>query len=345
MIEVRRQAIMGRCVWKGSEMERTDTWIVNWPKEALTEVDHALASIKARGLNLYEFGSQDFSLPWLASQVPAIREEVEEGRGFVLLRGLSERNFTKADSELVCWGIGSHLGSSVSQNSHGELLSHVMDKGAQHGDANVRGYETKAKLFYHNDNGDAVVLFCLQEAKTGGASKLVSTATIYNEILRRHPEYIGELCKGYYYHMRGEQPLGHREVTEHRVPVFSYHAGKLSSRYTRNSILHGATALGQPLTERQKLPLDLIDQLAEEFCMTMMFQCGDIQIVSNHSVLHSRDEFIDFDEPERKRDLLRLWLNIPNSRPLTYEFATRYGPGSARLGIPPIATGPLGDRH
>ena len=342
MIDVRRQAITGRCVWTGSEMERTDSWSINWPKEALAEVDHALASVKGRGLNLYEFGSDDFLLPWLASQVPAILEEVEEGRGFVLLRGLSERNYTKADFELICWGIGSHLGSAVSQNWRGELLSHVMDKGAQHGDTNVRGYETKAKLFYHNDNGDVVVLFCLQEAKSGGASKLVSSATIYNEILRLHPEYLDELCQGYFYHMRGEQPHGHRGVTEHRVPVFSYHAGKLSSRYTRNSILHGATALGQPLTERQKLPLDLIDQLAEDFCMTMKFQRGDVQIVSNHSVLHSRDEFVDFDELDSKRDLLRLWLNVQNARPLTYEFATRYGPGSARQGVPPRVAVPLG---
>ena len=344
MIEVRRQAITGRCVWTGSEMGQTESWIVNWPKEALIEVDHALASVKARGLRLFSFGREEFPLPWLAFQVPEILEELEEGRGFLLLRGLSECNYSKADSELVCWGIGSHLGSAVSQNSRGELLSHVIDKGAQHGDTNVRGYETKAKLFYHNDNGDVVVLFCLQESKSGGASKLVSTATVYNEIFRQHPEYIDELCQGYFYHMRGEQPIGQREVSEHRVPVFSYHAGKLSSRYTRNSILHGANALGQSLTERQRLPLDLIDRLAEEFCLTMKFQRGDIQIVSNYSVLHSRDEFIDFDELDRKRDLLRLWLNIPNARPLTYEFATRYGPGSARRGVPPSVPRPLGDR-
>jgi len=343
MMEVRRQPITGRCVWTGAQMERTDSWILRWTNEALAEVDQALASVKAKGLRICEFGRDDFPLPWLASQVPAILEEVEDGRGFVLLRGLSGREYSKADSELVSWGIGTHLGSAISQNARGELLSHVTDKGARHGDATVRGYETKAKLFYHNDNGDAVVLFCLHEAKSGGASKLVSTAAIYNEILRRHAEYIDELCQGYFYHMRGEHPLGHPEVTGHRVPVFSYHAGKLSSRYTRNSILHGAKALGQPLTERQTMPLDLIDRLAEELCMTMSFRRGDIQIVSNHSVLHSRDEFVDFDEPERKRDLLRLWINIPNARPLTYEFATRYGPGSARMGVPPRPAAPAGN--
>ena len=335
MLEVRRELIEGRCVWTGREMERTDSWILRMPQAAIGEIDAALASVKACGFKLYEFGREQFPLPWFAGKVAAIHEELEEGRGFLLLRGFPVENYSTADAEMIFWGLGTHLGNAVSQNWRGELLSHVIDKGLEHGAREVRGYETRAKLFFHNDNGDAVGLFCLHEAKSGGASKLLSTAAVYNEILRRHPEYIDELCEGYYYHMRGEQPQGHREVTEHRVPIFSYHAGKLSSRYTRSSILHGAEFLGQPLTARQKAPLDLIDQLAEEFCLTMEFKRGDIQLVSNHSVLHSRDEFVDFDEPQQKRDLLRLWVNLPNGRPLTYEFATRYGPGSARKGVPP----------
>jgi hypothetical protein len=335
MREVRRQLIEGRCVWTGQEMESSDSWILHWPGAGVDEVDRALESVRSKGLRLGEFGRQDFAVPWFASKIESICTELEDGRGFVMLRGFPAGKYSVPDAELIFWGLGSHLGPAVSQNWRGELLSHVMDKGLEHGTREVRGYETRAKLFFHNDNGDAVGLFCLHEAKEGGASKLVSTAAIYNEILRRHPEYIDELCRGYYYHMRGEQPHGHPEVTEHRVPLFSYHAGKLSSRYTRNSILHGAEFLGKPLTGREKAPLDLVDALAGELCMTMHFKQGDMQLVSNHSVLHSRNEFTDFPEPERKRDLLRLWVNLPNGRPLTYEFATRYGPGSARRGVPP----------
>lgn len=335
MLEVRRELIEGRCVWNGRDMAATDEWIVRIPEPAILEIDRALTSVKAKALKLFEFGREHFPVPWFAGRVASIHEELEEGRGFLMLRGVPFENYSTADAELIAWGLGTHIGNAVSQNWRGELLSHVIDKGLAHGSREVRGYETRAKLFFHNDNGDAVGLFCLHEAKSGGASKLVSTAAVYNEMLRRHPEYIDELCQGYYYHMRGEEPPGHREVTEHRVPIFSYHAGKLSSRYTRNSILHGAEFLGQPLTARQKAPLDLIDALAEELCLTMQFRQGDIQLVSNHAILHSRNEFVDFDEPEKRRDLLRLWMNIPNGRPLTYEFATRYGPGSARMGVPP----------
>ena len=68
----------------------------------------------------------------------------------------------------------------------------------------------------------------------------------------------------------------------------------------------------------------------------MEFQRGDIQLVSNHAILHARTDFEDYAEADKKRDLLRIWLNIPDARPLTHEFATRYGPGSARLGVPPV---------
>ena len=59
----------------------------------------------------------------------------------------------------------------------------------------------------------------------------------------------------------------------------------------------------------------------------MTFERGDIQLLSNHSILHARDEFEDFDEPERKRRLLRVWLNFLDGRPLADRFADRFNTG------------------
>ena len=58
-----------------------------------------------------------------------------------------------------------------------------------------------------------------------------------------------------------------------------------------------------------------------------LFERGDIQLLSNHSILHARDEFEDFDEPERKRRLLRVWLNFLDGRPLADRFADRFNTG------------------
>jgi hypothetical protein len=48
----------------------------------------------------------------------------------------------------------------------------------------------------------------------------------------------------------------------------------------------------------------------------MVLEQGDMQFLNNHVMIHSRTQFEDHDEPARKRHLLRLWLSIPNGRPL-----------------------------
>ena len=48
-----------------------------------------------------------------------------------------------------------------------------------------------------------------------------------------------------------------------------------------------------------------------EFYLDMSFEPGDMQFLCNYVVLHSRTDYEDWPEPERKRHLLRLWLRTP----------------------------------
>lgn len=52
---------------------------------------------------------------------------------------------------------------------------------------------------------------------------------------------------------------------------------------------------------------------------------GDVLFLNNWVTLHRRTEFNDFPEPERKRHILRIWLSMPNSRPLDPMFRENYG--------------------
>ncbi|GGW77565.1 hypothetical protein GCM10010350_73320 [Streptomyces galilaeus] len=59
---------------------------------------------------------------------------------------------------------------------------------------------------------------------------------------------------------------------------------------------------------------------------------------NNYAVLHSRTEYPDFAEPERKRHLLRLWLTLLQGRDLPPHFwgdLPHAGDGSGRGGIAP----------
>ena len=63
------------------------------------------------------------------------------------------------------------------------------------------------------------------------------------------------------------------------------------------------------------LERELLDRY-EETALTpglyldMDLEPGDIQLISNHSVLHARTEYSEWPEPQRKRHLLRLWLSL-----------------------------------
>jgi len=46
----------------------------------------------------------------------------------------------------------------------------------------------------------------------------------------------------------------------------------------------------------------------KDFYLDMHFEPGDMQFLKNAAVLHKRTEYEDWDEPDDKRHLLRLWL-------------------------------------
>ena len=50
-------------------------------------------------------------------------------------------------------------------------------------------------------------------------------------------------------------------------------------------------------------------------------QPGDVLLASNHTIMHGRTEFEDPPESEYRRLMLRLWLTIPNGRPLPPHYA------------------------
>jgi hypothetical protein len=72
------------------------------------------------------------------------------------------------------------------------------------------------------------------------------------------------------------------------------------------------------LSDLDHRALDIIQALAEtdEFRFDMVLEQGDMQFLNNHVMIHSRTQFEDYEDPARRRHLLRLWLSIPGGRPL-----------------------------
>jgi hypothetical protein len=211
------------------------------------------------------------------------------------------------------------------QNAEGHLLGHVRDLGRSSDDPHTRIYQTRERQTFHTDSCDVVGLLCLQTAKSGGLSSLVSSTTIFNEMRRRRPDLLKVLLDPIETDRRGETPDGSKPYFN--IPVFNCHHGFVSAMYQRQYIESARRFPGvPPLTPLQVEALDLLDQLANDprLHLMMELQPGDIQLVHNHTILHDRTAFEDFPEPERKRQLLRLWLAPRNARPLPEVYAERF---------------------
>lgn len=333
---IHRQPIRDRSAWRGADLRKRDDWYWQLPPAAIADIDAALADPRLRDVPLIEMTREHMPLPSIARDIAALVEEFENGRGFVVIRGLPLARYSDEQIARIFWGIGRHIGNPISQNAQGDLLGHVKDVGGlTYGAKNVRGYQTTAELSFHNDNCDVVGLLCFRKARAGGVTRLASATAIHNEILAQHPEHLELLYRGFRYDLRGEERAGVAPITGH-IPVYSYYDGKLSARYVYTSIMQATRKGNYTLTEAESAALAFLNQTAarEDIVLEMMLEPGDMQFCFNHTVLHSRTTFDDWDKPEDKRHLLRLWLNLPNGRKLAPGFADRYGTG-AGLGVPP----------
>ncbi len=327
----------GPAVWYGPAMARQSDWLHQLQPDQVDTLEAAATRLLRDGRDIASVTRSDAELPDLDLLLGRVAREVVSGRGFVLLRGLPVDRWDRATAAMAYWLIGTRLGIAVPQNAAGHLLGHVRDLGNDPADPMTRIYTTNARQEFHTDSCDIVGLLCLHPSKSGGASAIASSTTIWNEILSRRPDLARVLTEPFTVDRKGEIPPGKQATYE--LPIFHDHAGAITGIYARAFIEAAQTRPETPrLTAQQIEAMDLVDHLAQDddIRLDMDFQPGDIQFLHNHQILHARTPYEDWPEPERKRHLLRLWLSAHEGRDLPAGFAERYGTvetGMVRGGI------------
>ncbi len=324
-VEPPRPLVSGKSAWLGAELAKhPEQWTYALSPRDLAEVAAAVDGVRDRDIATVR--RADFPLPTLGPTLERLREEVLNGRGFVLIRGLPVSGRPIAESAAAYWGIGTWFGNARSQNAKGHVLGHVRDLGMSTRDPNVRIYQTAERQNFHTNSCDIVALLCLQTAKSGGLSSLTSSMSIYNIMATRRPDLAARLLQPFPTDRRGEVPEGKQPWFD--LPVFNDYQGYLSAIYAPHYVRSSQRfPEARRLTEQDMAALAMFDALAEdpELRLDMAFQPGDMQFVHNHTILHDRTAFEDWSEPERRRHLLRLWLAAPGARPLPPAYAERYG--------------------
>ena len=306
-----REPLNVRAAWRGDALQNGGTWRAQLAPDEVDELKRAVAQAMASGRPLRRLRREDFPLPRLAPRSDRWRAEVRDGRGFQLISGVPVQDWSEEEAATFFWGLGQHLGLPGAQNPQGDLLGHVRD---QRTGQDVRYYRTNKAIKVHCDAADLVGLLCLQPARSGGLSRIVSSVTVYNELLKSAPALAERLYQPLYFDTKGEGG-----IKAFPIRPCAYAGGVLRTFWQSDYYRTAPEVPGvPPLDDAARELLARYDAIAETpgIYLDMDLQPGDVQLLSNHTILHARTGFEDSEEPGKQRHLLRLWLSLPEDRPL-----------------------------
>lgn len=306
--------------WTAEQIDSDRSWIQHLSPQAVEDFDQALAHAKRLDKSIYELTEDDFPLRGAGKEeLLEAYASTQRGWGLCLLKGFPVRRWSEDDTRLAYWCMGLHVGTVRTQNAASEVICDVRDSGNQNYQGKGgRGYNTNKSLDFHVDFCDVVSLLCRRTARAGGTSLIVSSQAVVAEIEKTYPHLVPALYEPLYYSLQGAHAPGASPY--YACPLLGEKDGIRAFRTNRKNIVAAQRDFPEVprLTDLQKELIDVLDTFWTDsrFCFSMKLDEGDMQLVNNYVVVHSRTDFEDFDDPDEKRHLLRLWMCLPQAQAL-----------------------------
>ncbi|NRF72065.1 TauD/TfdA family dioxygenase [Aquincola sp. S2] len=316
--DIPRAPLAGRVAWESASL-KPDDGIITLPDAARREIDAVVAVLRDNPLALEMLEPDAFRLDACRRLMATVRETLRDGVGFVIIDRLPMDVYSKEDAKAAYWLLSQLVSRPVAQSWDGKLVYDVRDLGKPPGNG-VRPDVTNAEQNFHTDNSynlcapDYVALLCLRPAKEGGISSIVSFHSVYNEMLRKHPQLIDRLFAPYLFDRNREHAPDAPPVISH--PLMQVVDGRLSCRLSHRHVINGYRMAGIELDRLGEDALETLEQTMREarFAREFFFEPGQIQIVDNRRLGHRRTGYVDFTQEDRKRHLVRLWLRQAGRR-------------------------------
>lgn len=304
--------LTGPMAWVGRELKGVDEFAF----QILSRHARALREIlqRTRQLERSSIERKDCSHPDLDADLSAVLDQVQNGTGVVLLRGLPIDGLQVEEIERIFWILGTHMGPALSQYSFGDTLVRVQEEKPKAGDQSSRGSKASQELAMHTDFCEVMGLMCVRAAPVGGESHLCSILAVHNEIWQTRPDVLPILYRGFPFHRRGEQPGDQDPVTPYPVPVLANVDGYISTMFLRGHALAGLAELGREPTAGELEALNVFRDVALRQKVSFRMAPGEALVINNYAVLHSRSEYCNAPEPAPQRLMLRLWLEAGRDR-------------------------------
>jgi hypothetical protein len=321
--------------WRGSDIKGKDDIAFDLTACQGAALESLLGRFRKRGLGLGDIRPEDCRHPALDADLARVFDEIQEGRGIVVIRGIPVAGHSVDDVRIMMWALGAHFGRGVSQSARGDLLGLVRDETPPGQPESARGYTSRRELSLHVDLAQIVGLMCVRQGRSGGGSQYASGLAVYNEIQATRPDLMPILCRGFPYHRRGEEDPAAAPITPYDIPVFSERDGRVSVFMVREIINAAFRELKRSFTPQEIDAIDTFRRTAEALRFETRLAPGEASFVNNYAIMHARSEFDDWAEPEKKRLMLRLWLDVElNARPVVPQIHIYQNKGG-RSGIDP----------
>lgn len=326
-----------KAAWTVDDLQADQSWIYELDARAQRDLLGGVRAAFVPDKPLFDYRRDDFDLGAAWPVIAGALREIRQGTGFAVLRGMPREGATADEFGLMTWAIGLHTGVARPQGKASQYMSQVRDAGVTYRSGKGRGYSSNADLDFHTDSADIVLLTCYNVAREGGMSMVTSSVTAHNVLAAERPDLVELLHQPHYFSRQQEQAPD--EAPFYPCPIYDFAEGVLCSKWNRNRLTSAQAIEGVPaLSEKDREALAVLDAVLRRpgLMYSMYLRPGDMQILNNHVTLHSRTEFVDWDDDEKKRTLYRLWLAPPDWQTLPASWKPHYGAveaGTVRGGI------------
>ncbi|KAJ7811045.1 hypothetical protein B0H14DRAFT_2860993 [Mycena olivaceomarginata] len=259
---------------------QTDRWLHNLTAEEIEDVDQAIKHFISLGLGFSAITQETFPLKVLDKALSKAVDEIFNGVGLRIIRGLPVQKYDRKAQIIAFAGISAYIGEHrYRQGPSAAAIAHLRDLTAldpgERPPIVVKG-QTAGNQVFHTDAGQVIT-------SLGSLRSERPRRALYNTFSGSRRDILRTLASKYY------------------------------SRYDPEGspIIHYAEDRALPanipaLTKEQHLALDALHFTAEAAALDIDLQPGDLEFFNNLSIFHARTA--SEDSPENTRHLLRLWL-------------------------------------
>ena len=269
----------------------------------------------------------DFRLTACAALIELARERLEHGTGLVRFDRLAVEQCDNVEqAKGLYWLMSSLLAAPQPQYFEKHMIYDLRFTGVHELD-NEQAHRVKTdEIEPHSDESlpdigpRYVGLMCWRKAKTGGATRLFSFVEAYNRLLAKNPALADRLAEPYFWLPERKTP----DDVIYYHPVVTALGDSLRFQFSKDYNWRGYQKWGETFDEPGRAALDA---LSDELVGTMfefVLEPGQFAIFHNDKVAHGRSFHTDWEEPDRKRHVLRLWLGQSGTLyPVPAELAER----------------------